>query len=52
MAKRFEKECDPARFGIYKDIKKLWEPLKEKHTTIDSSKNVDEQINKFLKSIS
>lgn len=51
ITKRFEKEGGYARFGIYKNMKKIWEPIGEEHITIDSNKNVDEQIDKFLKQI-
>ena len=52
MAERFKREGCTARFGIYKDIKKIWEPIEEEHIIIDSNKNVDRQINNFLKQIS
>jgi predicted kinase len=51
MINRLKKESTPARFGIHKNIKKLWEPIKEEHTMIDSSKDVDNQISTFLKSL-
>lgn len=40
-----------ATWNIYKKEKSLHQPIEEKHTIIDSSKDINEQINEFLKQI-
>jgi len=49
MNKRFKEENATARFGIYREIKKVWEPIKEEHIIIDSGEDIDKQIKHFFK---
>jgi len=48
---KINKEKLFATWDIYKKEKDLWQPIEAKYTTIDSSKNIDKQVNKFLKQI-
>jgi hypothetical protein len=48
---RAKKEEIIATWDIYKKEKSLWQPIEEKHVIIDSSKDINEQVDKFLKQI-
>lgn len=47
MKNRFEDESE-ARFEHYLKYKKLFEPITEEHIIIDTSKNMDRQLEKFF----
>lgn len=51
IVKRFRETGHPARIGIYEGIKNIWEPIEEEHFVIDTGKDIDEQVDKFLKQI-
>lgn len=52
MEKRKKKgSVSDADFGVYLKLKKQFEPIREKHAVIESGRNEDAQIERFLKSL-
>jgi predicted kinase len=52
MKKRKKKgSVSDADFGIYKRIKKVFEPIKEKHLVLDTTKGFDQAVDKFRRSV-
>ncbi len=45
------KSGHPAGWGMYMRLKRIWEPINIKHATIDTTSNIDEQIDKVIKEI-
>lgn len=46
-----EKTPSDADFGIYRKIRKEYEPIREKHFVIDAGKEWEKDIDRFLKTI-